>query len=119
MIVISVRNLFRRGVRALVLTGACVLALSACGSDGGGVLVFVNFGTISADAACDGASGQFSFAQPGGLLVIVIVNDGTDILLASGAPGTCADLRAGRDAEVRGKENSGRVTARQITIQGR
>lgn len=118
MIVISVKNLFRRGVRAVVLAGAGVLALSACGSDGGGVLVFVNFGTISADAACDGTSGQFPFAQPGGLVVVVIVDDDTNILLANGAPGTCADLRAGRDAEVRGNENSGHVTARQITIQG-
>ncbi len=106
-------------MRALRLASACAFALSACGSDGSGFFVFVNAGTITADAACEGASGQFPFEQAGGLVVIVIVNDGTDILLASGAPGTCADLRAGRQAEVRGSEKGDRVTARQVTIQGR
>lgn len=120
MIVIFPRTLLQQGaLLAVILAGACSLTLSACGSDGGGFAVFVNFGTIGADAACDGASGQFPFEQSGGLIVIVVVNDGTDILLASGAPGTCADLRAGREANVRGDERGGRVTAQQITIQGR
>lgn len=105
-------------VRALVLACACALSLAACGSDGG-LAVFVNFGSITGDAACDGPNGQFPFEESGGLVVIVIVSDQTDILLASGAPGTCEDLKAGRTAEVRGNAGNGRVQARQVTIQGR
>ena len=109
---------FPRRVRAAVFACACALSLTACGSDGGFV-VFVNFGSITGDAACDGPNGQFPFEESGGLVVIVVVSDETDILLASGAPGTCADLNAGHDAEVRGNERNGRVQARQVTIQGR
>ena len=109
---------FPRRVRAAVLAGACALSLAACGSDGGFV-VFVNFGSITGDAASDGPNGQFPFEESGGLVVIVVVSDDTNILLASGAPGTCADLRAGHDAEVRGNEENGRVHARQVALQGR
>jgi len=109
---------FQCSARAALLAGACALSLAACGSDGGFV-VFVNFGSITGDAACNGPSGQFPFEESGGLVVIVVVSDDTNILLASGAPGTCADLRAGHDAEVRGNEEDGRVHARQVTLQGR
>jgi hypothetical protein len=109
---------FQCRVRAALLAAACALALAACGSDGGFV-VFVNFGSITGDATCNGPNGQFPFEESGGLVVIVVVSDDTDILLASGAPGTCADLRAGHDAEVRGNEGNGRVHARQVTLQSR
>lgn len=102
--------------RATILAGACALWLTACGSDGG-FLVFVNFGSITGDAVCDGSNGQFPFEESGVLVVIVVVSDDTDILLASGTPGTCADLKAGQDAEVRGNEDNGRVEARQVTLQ--
>jgi hypothetical protein len=109
---------FPRKVRTAFLAGACALSLAACGSDGG-LVVFVNFGSITADAACNGPNGQFPFEESGGLVVIVVVSDETNILLTNGVPGTCADLKAGHDAEVRGNEGNGRVQARQVTIQGR
>ncbi len=107
-----------RGLRAAVLAGACALSLAACGSDGG-FAVFVNFGSIAGDATCDGPNGQFPFEESGGLVVIVVVSDETDILLASGASGACGDLKAGLTAEVRGNEGKGRVQARQVAIQDR
>ena len=108
---------FPSRVRALALAVACALAFAACGSDGNFILA-VSFGSITGDATCNGANGQFPFEESGGLVVIVVVSDGTNILLASGARGTCADLRAGQNAEVRGNETNGRVTAQQVTIQG-
>jgi hypothetical protein len=105
-------------VRALALACACALSLGGCGSDGG-LAVFVNVGSITGDAACDGPNGQFPFEESGGLVVIVIVSDETDILLARGTPGTCGDLKAGRTAEIRGDAGNGRVQARQVTLQSR
>ena len=115
---IPIMTRFSRRVCAAILAGACALSLTACGSDGGFV-VFVNFGSITGDAACNGPNGQFPFEESGGLVVIVVVSDETNILLASGAPGTCADLKAGHDAEVRGNEGNGRVHAQQVTLPGR
>lgn len=115
---IPIMTRFPRRVRAAILAGVCALALAACGSDDGFV-VFVNFGSITGDAACNGPNGQFPFEESGGLVVVVVVSDETTILLASGALGTCADLKAGRDAEVRGNEGNGRVHAQQVTLQGR
>jgi hypothetical protein len=103
---------------AAIMLAVGVLVLAGCGSGDGGFAIVVNFGVIAATPACDGDSGEFPLEQAGGLVVIVIVNDQTEILLASGGRGTCADLRAGLSAEVRGAEERDRITAERVTIQG-
>lgn len=103
----------RRSLRDLCLLA--VLALPACGDDG--VFVFrTNFGTVGADATCNGRVGQFPFQTQEGLTVIVLLDADSTILLASGGGGTCGDLTAGTRASVRGADEGDHIRAREVQI---
>jgi hypothetical protein len=89
------------------------LVLAAC-SDGVFVISF-NSGMIVGDPRCHGSGGEFDLSGTGGL-VLVIITDGTEILIAGGF-GTCTDLSAGTRVDVEGQQRGDEIVATSITVE--
>ena len=89
------------------------LSLGGCG-DSGFIFIAINSGVVLSNGAC---GGEFNMRNDGGLLLIVVIGNDTSILLANGAPGSCANIQPGTQASVRGPTKSGRVTASQVQLQ--
>jgi hypothetical protein len=101
-------------IPVILATLALSLELGGCGGDGGFVFIAVNTGFVVSADACDG---EFSMRNDGGLTLIVVIGSGTSIFLPNGTVGTCANIRPGTHASVRGPTQNGRVTANQVQLQ--
>jgi hypothetical protein len=102
--------------KAWPLRAALVLVLLlGCGD--GVVLITFNTGTIVDDPICEGRMGRFDLREQGGLVLVVLVNDGTQIFLATGFRGSCADLTADALVQVRGPRTGDTVTAQSVQVQ--
>jgi hypothetical protein len=95
---------------------AFLLATLVVGCGNLELFIYLQFGTVLRDADCGPQGGSFDFRPEGGLTVLVIVTDDTDIVLASGLSGNCSDIRAGASAEVEGTEDAGTVEAMRVRI---
>jgi hypothetical protein len=101
--------------RWLVALLVAVAVAAGCG-DTAFIFVF-NSGIILADPSCRGATGQFQLQNQDGLVLLVVITSSTRIVLASGRPGTCADLVADTRVGVDGTQSGDRVSARSVTVQ--
>jgi len=86
--------------------------LGACGD--GTLVVFVNSGVIVGSPRCTASGGEFDLRDDGGL-VLVVITDGTDVVVA-GRVGGCPDLFAGANASVEGRQSGGRIIASSVTV---
>jgi hypothetical protein len=102
-------------MRALVLASLWMAALIGCGSDTS-VLFHTSFGSVTADASCSSAGGQFPLRDEQGFTLTVIVTEQTTIVRANGNFGTCGDIIAGTRVRVRGPENDGRIDAGDVQL---
>ena len=92
----------------------CCLLLAGCG---GTVIISVNSGLVLADAACHNGGGQFDMRNDSGLLLLVVIGEGTVVFLSSGATGSCANIHAGARARVSGNTKNGQINANQVQLQ--
>ena len=92
-----------------------LVLLSSCGD--GIVIISFNTGTVVSNPQCTDGAGQFDFRDQQGLLLLVIINSGTLIFLSNGLPGRCPDIIRGATLQVRGVNDSGRVTASEVRVQ--
>jgi hypothetical protein len=76
----------------------------------------VRTGTVEADAHCEGSGGSFGLRDPGGLTVLIVITDDTDIVFASGGGARCTDITRGTAAEVGGNESNGTIEAESIRL---
>jgi len=90
------RGRVRRCIRSLGIVVA--LSFAGCSDD----TVTVEVASIISDPVCEDATGQFDLLAPGGVVLIVLIDDQTQIVLATGADGTCADLSRNANVEVEG-----------------
>jgi hypothetical protein len=104
-----------RQIRITLGALALLLCIAACGS--GVVFISFNAGTILTNPHCQNSTGQFNMLNTGGLTLIIIINSGTNIILANGRPGTCTDLAANTSVQVRGPQNGSTVTAQSVQVQ--
>ena len=102
-------------MRAFVLASLWMAASIGCGSDTS-VLFRTSFGSVTADASCSGAGGQFPLRDEQGFTLTVIVTEQTTIVGANGNFGACSDITAGTRVGVRGSESNGRIDARDVQI---
>jgi hypothetical protein len=91
------------------------LAAGGCG-DGGSIAVHFTSGTVSETARCSGNRGEFPLRQSDGLSVIIIVTDQTTIVRANFTAGACSDIVAGKEASVRGSNESAGIRATEIEL---
>jgi hypothetical protein len=91
------------------------LAPGGCG-DGGSISVHFTSGTVSETARCSANRGEFPLRQSDGLTVIIIVTDQTTIVRADFTPVGCSDIVEGKEASVRGSNESGGIRATEIEI---
>src|SRR5262249_25668279 len=91
------------------------LAQGGCG-DGGSISVHFTSGTVSETARWSGNPGALTLRQSDGLTVIVIVTDQTTIVRADFTPAGCSDIVEGREASVRGSDESAGFRATDIEI---
>jgi hypothetical protein len=100
------------GALPCVLLG---LAAGGCGNDGS-ISVHFTSGTVSETARCSASRGEFALRQSNGLTVTVIVTDQTTIVRADFTPGNCNDIVEGKEASVRGSDESAGFRATEIEI---
>jgi hypothetical protein len=91
------------------------LVPGGCGDDGS-IAVHFTSGTVSETARCSGDRGEFPLRQSDGLTVVIIVTDQTTIVRADFSAGACSDIIAGKEASVRGSNQSGGIRATEIEI---
>ncbi len=91
---------------------ALALLLAACGD--GTLVVFVNSGVIAGSPRCGSTGGEFDLRDDGGL-VLVLITDGTDVVVA-GRVGGCTDLFAGAQVSVEGRRSGGQIIASSVTV---
>jgi hypothetical protein len=94
--------------------GFLLAVLLACGD--GTFFFSISSGTITGDPFCDRGGGRFDLRDQGGLVIVVVIESDTTIVLASGSSGTCNDLAAGNDVDVRGAGEGDSITAREIVV---
>ena len=99
------------------LTALAVLLAVALGCGGGGVIIFVNTGTVVSNPSCDQGRGSFDLLNQGGLVLLVVINSDTVIFNADGMRGRCTDLVAGTHVQVRGPQHGSQVTAQTVNVQ--
>jgi hypothetical protein len=102
-------------MRALLVGFLLLLGALGCG-DGVFIISFTT-GTVVNTASCHDGAGQFDLLEQGGLVVLVVIDTGTDIVLSNGFPGTCADVTAGKHAEVRGNQQGATINAVSVQLQ--
>jgi hypothetical protein len=82
------------------------------------IIVSFHSGIVVGDVDCGAGGGSFDLFDQQGLTIVVIINDDTDIFLASGNFGTCGDIRRSSAVEVRGPEDNGTIRAETIQLGG-
>jgi hypothetical protein len=99
-------------MKALVIALVCALAVAGCGNDD----VTVEPSSILNDPVCDSGSGQFQLLAPGGAILLVFINPGTQIILMDGSAGTCTDLTKGAAVQVEGTLNGQTLNADTVRL---
>jgi hypothetical protein len=105
-------RLDRLAGRQLLASVALALLVSGCGDDS----VEVEAGVILGAPVCTEESGQFSVLTPNGVILLVLLDDGTRILFADGTPATCTDLESGAEVDVEGDLNGQALRASRVVI---
>jgi hypothetical protein len=93
---------------------ALAVAVAGCG-DGVLILSFTS-GVIVGPPRCHGAGGDFQMHTEGGLTILVVLTNDTDIVIA-GSGGTCSDLSPNAAVQVSGREDDDRIVASSITVE--
>ncbi len=99
---------------ALIAMAVLTLVTAGCGDTT--FIVRVNTGVIISNPSCNNGNGQFSLRDQGGLVLLVVVNDGTTIFIAGGSSGRCTDLKTGAHVEVSGPQDGTTITAESIHV---
>jgi len=86
--------------------------LASCGD--GTFIVIINSGVIVGSPRCDISGGEFDLREEMGL-VLVIITDGTDIVIG-GSFGRCSDLAPGVQVDVEGSQRGHDIVATRITV---
>jgi hypothetical protein len=112
------RGTLKRSIHARLAAALFVALLVIAVACGDGVVLFaVRLGTVVSDADCHGDNGSFNLRDQQGLTVLVIITGDTQIVLATGARGTCHDLIRNSPVEVRGTGRDGTVNAQSVRLQ--
>jgi hypothetical protein len=103
-----------RPVKAALVALALMLTLPGCSGDN---IVTLSGATIVSDPLCEGAVGQFQALDKSGFILLVFAGNRARIVLADGAPGTCADLMRDTAVDVTGVLDGQTITAQTVHVR--
>jgi hypothetical protein len=89
-----------------------LLVMSGCDD----VIVVFNTGTIIGGPICRDGDGTFDLEEQGGLVLLVVITDDTQIFLSTGETGVCTDLTVGTHVQVRGDQQGTTLSAQSVQV---
>ncbi len=88
--------------------------LAACGD---AVVFFsTNLGVVASEPICGNGSGRFDLRDQQGLILVVLIDNGTSIFAANGHAAQCTDIAPGEQVKVGGRREATTISAQSIQL---